>query len=72
MQFRWGWLDQIKSGADEIGTLRDLYSTVSDIARWAVAHWWIFALIAGFVIAVKAERIIVARLDDHRRGVHAG
>lgn len=67
-----GWLDQVKTGADQLGTLRDLYTTAADLAGWAVAHWWIFAIIAGIVIAAKAERIIAARIEDHRTGVHAG
>jgi len=67
-----GALDKVKSGVDQLGALRDLFGTVSDLAGWAVAHWWIFALGAGVFIAAKASKIIAARVDDHRTGVHAG
>jgi hypothetical protein len=66
-----GALDKVKEGAEQIGELRDLFGTVSDIAGWCLAHWWIFALVAGLFIAAKAEKIIAARIEDHRTGVHA-
>jgi hypothetical protein len=66
-----GALEQIKGSAAQIGELRDLFATLSDLAVWCVAHWWIFALVAGIAIAINAEKIIAARVEDHRTGVHA-
>jgi hypothetical protein len=67
-----GALDRIKEGAEQVSGLRDLCGTVSELAAWVLGHWWIFALAAGIFIAYRADRIIAARLDDHRRGIHAG
>lgn len=67
-----GALDKVKAATEQVGTLRDLSGTISDVAGWAVGHWWIFAAIGGFFIVRWAGKIIEARLADHRSGAHAG
>ena len=67
-----GVLDRIRDVTDSFAQVRDLFGTVSDVAGWAVTHWWVFALVAGAFVAIKSQRIVAARLDDHRTGVHAG
>jgi peptidoglycan hydrolase-like protein with peptidoglycan-binding domain len=67
-----GVLDKVKGVTDQVSTLREVSGTVSDLAGWAVNHWYIFAVVAGYFVARSAGKIIAARVADHRSGVHAG
>jgi len=67
-----GVIDKIKGATEHVGQVREVFDGLADVGAWAVGHWWVFAIGAGLVLVYRAERIVAARLEDHRTGVHAG
>jgi hypothetical protein len=53
------------------GDLKSSLTSVSDVATWMAAHWWIAALLAGLVLSFYVGRIIKARVADHQTGKSA-
>jgi hypothetical protein len=39
---------------------------------WAAAHWWIFAIPAGFLAIKYGRDIVQQRLADHRSATNMG
>lgn len=68
-----GVVDGAQPAVDAATGVKGLAETASDLASWAVSHWWI-ALLAVVVIWMwfAKDRIIAARLRDHRDAANLG
>lgn len=63
-----GILDAIKSGTDQVGTVRSTIDSLQDVIHWATSHWWIGAIVVGFLVYHYGGAVIARRLADHRNG----
>lgn len=67
-----GALDKVRDATDQISTFRSIVETVQDVGMWAAAHWWIFAIPAGFLAIKYGGDIVRQRLADHRSATNMG
>lgn len=61
-----GALDKVKDATDQVSTLRSVVENLQDVGGWALAHWWILAIPAGFLAIKYGRDIVKRRLVDHR------
>lgn len=67
-----GALDTAKSAVDQVSAVRDLYDSVSDVAGWALAHWWLGAIALAAFLWFERRKILGARLEDLRNASNLG
>lgn len=65
-----GVLDHAQEAVSQVQTLRSLSESIGDIAGWATAHWWIFAVAGGFLAYRLGNRVITRRLLEHRNATN--
>nr|WP_296521467.1 peptidoglycan-binding domain-containing protein [Rhodoplanes sp.] len=63
-----GVLDTVKGATDQVGTLRSVVDSAQDVLGWAASHWWIGALVIGFLCWHFGRGVIAARLAAHQTG----
>lgn len=68
-----GVVDGAQPAMDALTGVKGLAETASDLATWAVSHWWLalLAIIAVWLWFAK-DKIIAARLRDHRDAANLG
>jgi hypothetical protein len=69
---QFGLLDAAKGAAERASEWRDVFNSLGDLGGWVLAHWWLFAIVAGVSTLILAERIRAVRLADHQSGRHNG
>lgn len=66
-----GLLDQAQSAVDQVQAVRPLVDGARELIGWATSHWWIGALIVGFVLWRQFGAVIKRRVSDQVSGRHA-
>ncbi len=63
-------LTGFSDGLKEIGILKGLVGQASELAVWALSHWWIATIVVGFALWRWGSQIKFARLVAHRLGLN--
>ncbi len=63
-------LTGFSDGLKEIGILKGLVGQASELAVWALSHWWIATIVVGFALWRWGSQIKLARLVAHRLGLN--
>ena len=68
-----GAVDGFQPAVDAATGVKGLAETASDLATWAIGHWWMAALaIIVIWLWFAKDRIIAARLREHRDAANLG
>ncbi len=66
-----GWLDTVRIAIGK-SDFKSVFDALGHAGTWLVDHWWLVALGLGLFIALRSNRIVSARVEDHQTGRHAG
>lgn len=61
-----------KDMVTEVGSWKSIVTALSDTFAWATSHWWVFAIVAGFMFYRYGAKIELRRVIDHRLGLSLG
>jgi hypothetical protein len=67
-----GLLDGLKGWTAELGTLRGVTDTSIDLLQWMTRHWWLLAVVLGYLTWTYGRKIEWRRVRDHVLGLNLG
>ena len=67
-----GALDALRGWTTELGALRGVTDATIDLLQWMSRHWWLLAVVLGYLTWTYGRKIEWRRVRDHVLGLNLG
>jgi hypothetical protein len=65
-------LESARGWTTKLGTLRGTTDLAIDLLQWMIRHWWLLAVVLGYLTWKYGRTIEWRRVRDHVLGLHVG